>query len=241
MGVDTGRPRGAGRSLRRAYLGPACDGPGHDPGRAAGQGHQRPGMPRAQARGSRSATWPRGPRSSALVRQITKVETAIEPKLSGAFRRRERHPARKTAPFPELAKIVDIPEVRFRPRRREPAPTAAHEHAASRPRTAAIRSLEVAEIAAGARRLRRVRGDRDHVSRVGRHGKHLPAIAAPVPHRRARNLASGTSRSRNGRPKTASVRAAPTTGQSSPAARPARPPRGPAPAPSARSATGRAG
>jgi uncharacterized 2Fe-2S/4Fe-4S cluster protein (DUF4445 family) len=46
------------------------------------------------------------------VRQITKVETAIEPKFQDHFIAANAIP-HKTDPFPELAKIVTLPDVSF--------------------------------------------------------------------------------------------------------------------------------
>jgi uncharacterized 2Fe-2S/4Fe-4S cluster protein (DUF4445 family) len=46
------------------------------------------------------------------VRQITKVETAIEPKFQDHFVAANAIP-HKTAPFPELSKIVALPDVSF--------------------------------------------------------------------------------------------------------------------------------
>jgi len=47
-----------------------------------------------------------------VVRQITKVETAIEPKFQDHFVAANAIP-HKTDPFPELAKIVPLPNVSF--------------------------------------------------------------------------------------------------------------------------------
>jgi hypothetical protein len=95
-----GRPRGAGRGLRRAYLAQARDGAGHDPRRAAGQGDLGRQRRRAPARASRCAT-ARAGRDRARVRQITKVETAIEPRFQEHFVAANAIP-HKTDPFPLL-------------------------------------------------------------------------------------------------------------------------------------------
>ena len=111
-GRRQGGPRGAGRGLRRAYLDQARDGAGDDPRRAAGQGdlagnaagHRR--ADRARATSRRAAEIER------VVREITKVETAIEPRFQEHFVAANAIP-HKTDPFPELAKIVTLPEVTF--------------------------------------------------------------------------------------------------------------------------------
>lgn len=68
-----------------------------------------------------------------LVREITKVETAVEPKFQDHFITSNAIP-HKTDPFPELRKIVVLPEVEFnvkaeshqgRRRRRGPVPSSA--------------------------------------------------------------------------------------------------------------------
>jgi uncharacterized 2Fe-2S/4Fe-4S cluster protein (DUF4445 family) len=105
------RPRGPGRGLRGAYQPETRDGAGHDPRCDARQGDQR--GQRRRTRRAHGAVQPAAREEiEKTVRQIEKIETAVEPRFQEHFVNANAIP-HAVDPFPELAKIAPLPAVSF--------------------------------------------------------------------------------------------------------------------------------
>ena len=110
MGHRPRRPCRAGRGVRGAYQPAARDGAGHDTRRPAGQGEQR--GQRRRHRRAHGAVQSRARGHRGTVTRIHKVETAIEPRFQEHFVAANALP-HATAPFPELSRVVTLPQVSF--------------------------------------------------------------------------------------------------------------------------------
>ena len=109
LGAGSPQAHHARGRLRQPYRSALCDGARHDPRLRSRRMSPRPATPPASARASRLLNRASRAEIEEVVRQIEKIETAIEPRFQEHFVAAMAIP-NKVEPFPNLAKAVALPE-----------------------------------------------------------------------------------------------------------------------------------